>query len=100
KYRNVQLHLIMDNLSMHKSKKVTKWLSKKRKFHVHYTPTYSSWLNPIEISFSILTRKILTDRVWHSQTQLADQLMSYIKTYNKENAPPFTWSYGKEYLTD
>src|SRR5699024_9998371 len=42
KYRNVQLHLIMVNLSMHKSKKVTKWLSKKRKFHVHYTPTYSS----------------------------------------------------------
>src|SRR5699024_5593128 len=100
KYRNVQLHLIMDNLSVHKNKKINKWLAGKRKFHVYLTPTYSSWLNQIEIWFSILTRKILKDGVWHSKEQLTGQLMSYIKTYNEEKAHPFEWSYGKEYLTD
>lgn len=98
KYRNVQIHLIMDNLSMHKSKKVKKWLSKKRKFHVHYTPTYSSWLNQIEIWFSILTRDVLKDAVWHSKKQLIDTLMQYIKTYNETKRKPFEWTYGKDKL--
>src|SRR5699024_4257026 len=98
KYRNVQLHLIMDNLSVHKNK--NKWLAGKRKFHVYPAPTYSSWLNQIEIWFSILTRKILKDGVWHSKEQLTGLLMSYIKTYNEEKMHPFEWSYGKEYLTD
>ena len=79
KYRNVELHLIMDNLSVHKNKTVRQWLAGKRKFHVHFTPTYSSWLNQIEIWFSILTHDILKDGVWHSKQHLFDQLMSYIK---------------------
>ncbi|MDR8394684.1 IS630 family transposase [Aliifodinibius sp. S!AR15-10] len=100
KYRNVQIHIIMDNLSTHKNKQVTQWLDKKRKFHVHFTPTYASWLNQIEIWFSIMSRKILKDGVWHSRQQLVDQLMSYIKDYNQKNAKPFNWTYGKEYLTN
>lgn len=96
KYRNVQIHLIMDNLSMHKSKKVKKWLSKKRKFHVHYTPTYSSWLNQIEIWFSILTRDVLKDAVWHSKKQLIDTLLQYVETYNEKKSKPFEWTYGKD----
>lgn len=96
KYRNVQIHLIMDNLRVHKSKKVTQWLEGKRKFHVHYTPTYSSWLNQIEIWFSILSRKVLKDAVWKSEKQLIQALMSYIKYYNKHKAKPFNWTYGKE----
>lgn len=98
KYTNVQIHLIMDNLSVHKSKKVTQWLEGKRKFHVHYTPTYSSWLNQIEIWFSILQRKVLKDAVWKSDTQLVKALMSYIKYHNKNKAKPFKWTYGKEYV--
>jgi len=100
KYRNVQIHIIMDNLSTHKNKQVTQWLAKKRKFHVHFTPTYSSWLNQIEIWFSIMSRKILKDGVWHSQRELVDQLMSYIKDYNQNNAKPFNWTYGKDYVTN
>lgn len=100
KYRNVQIHIIMDNLSTHKNKQVTEWLAKKRKFHVHFTPTYASWLNQIEIWFSIMSRKILKDGVWHSRQQLVDQLMSYIKEYNEMNAKPFTWTCGNEYVTN
>lgn len=99
-YRNVELHLIMDNLSVHKNKNVQQWLQKKRKFHVYYTPTHASWLNQIEIWFSILTRKVLKDGVWHTRQQLVDQLMQYIKEYNQQQAKPFNWTYGKEYLTN
>lgn len=95
KYRNVELHLILDNLAVHKNKKVKEWLSKKRKFHVHYTPTYSSWLNQIEIWFSILTRDVLKDAVWTSKKQLVDELLNYIKYYNEKKAKPFNWTYGK-----
>lgn len=97
KYRNVELHLILDNLAVHKNKKVKEWLGKKRKFHVHYTPTYSSWLNQIEIWFGILTRDVLKDAVWHSKKQLVDQLMEYVKYYNDKRAKPFKWTYGKNY---
>lgn len=96
KYRNVQIHLIMDNLAVHKSKKVTEWLNKKRKFHVHYTPTYSSWLNQIEIWFSILSRKVLKDAVWTSKKELINALMKYIDYYNENDAAPFEWEYGEE----
>jgi transposase len=100
KYRHVQIHIIMDNLSVHKNKKIKQWLAHKRKFHVHFTPTYASWLNQIEIWFSILTRDILKDGVWHSRKQLVEQLMSYIKTYNEDKAHPFKWTYGEKYLTN
>jgi transposase len=100
KYRNVQLHLVLDNLSIHKNQKVKDWLKNKRKIHLHFTPTYSSWLNQIEIWFGIMTRDILKDGVWHSKKQLVDQLMSYIKEYNENKAKPFKWSYGEKYITN
>lgn len=96
KYTNVEIHIIMDNLSVHKNKEVQGWLARKKKFHVYYTPTYSSWLNQIETWFSILTRDVLKDSVWHSKKELIDELMRYIKTYNKRSAKPFKWTYGKE----
>lgn len=96
KYRNVKIHIILDNLSVHKNKQVQEWLSRKRKFQFHYTPTYSSWLNQIEIWFSILTRDVLKDSVWKSNKELVDELMRYIKYYNEEKAKPFHWTYGKE----
>jgi len=79
----------MDNLSVHQHKKVQAWLARKRKFQINYTPTYASWLNQIEIRFSILMRDILKDGVWHSKKQLVDQLMAYFQHYNETNAKPF-----------
>lgn len=96
KYRNVKIHIILDNLSVHKNKDVKQWLSKKRKFNVHYTPTYSSWLNQIETWFSIMTKDVLKDAVWSSKKELVKELMRYIKMYNKDKAKPFQWTYGKD----
>ncbi len=98
KYRNVEIHLVMDNLATHKSAVVRQWLDKKRKFHVHYTPTYASWLNQIEIWFSIMSRRLLKDSVWKSQAQLVSEIMRYVKRYNETQAKPFAWTYGKTLL--
>lgn len=92
-YRNVDLHVIVDNLKIHSAPQVRAWLARKRKFTLHFTPTYSSWLNQIEIWFGILTRDVLKGGIWKSKQQLVDQIMEYVKTYNKTRAKPFSWTY-------
>lgn len=92
-YRGKKLHIIVDNLSVHKNKEVKKWLERKRKFKFHYTPTYSSWLNQVEIWFNLLTRDVIKGGIWKSSEQLASQLMEYVDTYNKTRAKPFEWTY-------
>lgn len=94
KYRNKKLHIIVDNLTVHKHKDVKEWLKGKRKIKMYFTPTYSSWLNQIEIWFSILTKDVLKGGIWHSTKQLVDQMMAYIETYNKTRAKPFEWTYS------
>jgi len=98
KYRNKKLHVIVDNLSIHKHKDVKQWLDGKRKIKLHFTPTYSSWLNQVEIWFNILTKDVVKGGIWQSSKQLADQLMEYIKTYNATRAKPFKWTYTGEPL--
>ena len=99
KYRNKQLHIIVDNLTVHKHKDVKEWIDGKRKIHLHFTPTYSSWLNQIEIWFNILTKDVVKGGIWSSSQQLANQLMEYVKTYNETRAKPFQWTYTGEPLT-
>jgi len=98
KYRNKKLHIIADNLSTHKHKDVKEWLSGKRKIKLHFTPTYSSWLNQVEIWFNILTKDVVRGGIWQSSGQLVDQLMEYVKTYNVTRAKPFKWTYTGEPL--
>lgn len=87
------LHIIADNLSVHKDKDVKKWIENKKRLTMHHTPTYSSWLNQVEIWFNILSKDVLKGGVWHSKQQLVDQLTEYIKTYNKTRTNPFKWTY-------
>lgn len=87
------LHIIADNLSVHKAAEVRQWLHRSRSVTIHYTPTYSSWLNQVEIWFGILTRDVLKDGVWHSRAQLVKQLIDYVKLYSQTRAHPFQWTY-------
>ena len=97
KYPKKHLHVIADNLNVHKHKDVMKWIDSKQRMTIHYTPTYSSWLNQIEIWFNILTKDVIKGAVWHSKEQLAEQIINYVDTYNKERAKPFEWTYdGKK----
>jgi transposase len=93
KYRNKKIHVIADNLSIHKHNDVKQWVEGKRKISMHFTPTYSSWLNQVEIWFNILTKDVVKGGIWQSSEQLANQLMEYVKTYNNTRAKPFKWTY-------
>lgn len=94
KHPHKQLHIIADNLNVHKHKDVKKWVDSKKRLTMHFTPTYSSWLNQIEIWFNILSKDVLKGAVWHSKQQLVDQILEYVETYNKERAKPFEWTYS------
>jgi putative transposase len=87
------IHVIADNLSSHKTAQVKEWAARRRRLTIHYTPTYSSWLNQVEIWFNILTRDVIKGGVWTSKNQLVKQLMTYVKVYTKERAKPFSWTY-------
>lgn len=93
-YAGKKLHIIADNFSAHKHKSVKQWIAKNKLIELHHTPTYSSWLNQVEIWFNILSKDVLKGAVWHSKQQLVEQLMEYIRTYNKERAKPFKWTYN------
>lgn len=88
------LHVIADNLSVHKHQDVKEWLERKKRITMHYTPTYSSWLNQVEIWFNILSKDVLKGGIWHSKQQLVDQLTEYVKTYNQTRMNPFDWTYN------
>ena len=98
-YPKKDLHIIVDNWSAHKHHKVKEWVERRRRLTLHFTPTYSSWLNQIEIWFNLLTKDVLKDAVWHSKKQLVEQIMRYIRTYNKTRAKPFQWTYTGKPLT-
>lgn len=87
------LHVIVDNFSAHKHKKVMEWVSRHRRLTLHFTPTYASWLNQIEIWLGIFTREVIKGGVWHSKKELVNQIMHYIRCYSKERARPFQWTY-------
>jgi putative transposase len=97
KYPRKDLYVITDNLAIHKHSTVLKWIESKRRINIVYTPTYSSWLNQVEIWFNILSKDVLKGGVWKSRKELVDQLMTYVKTYNETRAKPFKWIYtGKK----
>jgi len=99
KYTHKHIHVILDNLSVHKNKKVKEWVAKRRYLTLHFTPTYASWLNQIEIWFNIFSRDVLRGGIWKSKRQLVGQIMLYIKRYNEEQAHPFPWTYTGKPLT-
>jgi transposase len=99
KYPRKQLHVIVDNLTVHKHRMVDEWISSKKRITLHFTPTYSSWLNQIEIWFNMLTKDVLKGGIWKTRKQLIDQLMKYVKTYNEQRAKPFKWTYTGQPLS-
>jgi len=94
-----ELHIIADNLSAHKHKEVLAWVAQRRRLSLHFTPTYASWLNQIEIWFNIFSRDVLKGGVWRSKQALITQIMHYIRCYNEQSAHPFRWTYKGEPLS-
>src|SRR3982074_2330412 len=90
--RRREMHIIVDNLSAHKTQQVRTFLVAHPSVHLHYTPTYSSWLNQVELWFSKIERDVTSRGIFTSVTDLRRKLMRYIKQYNK-TATPIRWSY-------
>ncbi len=89
--KGLQIHLILDNYATHKHDNVTKWLAKHPRFHLHFTPTSSSWLNLIERFFGKLTDKAIRRGIFKSVPDLITAIDAYLKA-NNANPKPFLWT--------
>jgi transposase len=89
--KDKQLHLIVDNYATHKHVKVQRWLNRHPRFHLHFTPTSSSWLNAVERWFRRITDEQIRRGTFDSVQELVAAIMSYIENYNS-NPKPFVWT--------
>lgn len=92
-----EVHLIMDNLSTHKAPIVRDWLVKHPRYHLHFTPTHASWLNQVEIWFSLLTRKRLKRGVHRSTKELREEIERFLEKTNTKPRP-FKWVRSAEQI--
>jgi transposase len=85
--------VILDNLSAHKTQKVAAFLQAHSKVQLHFTPTYSSWLNQVEIWFSRIERDVIARGAFSSVRDLGRKLIRYIRAYS-QTARPFHWKHS------
>ena len=88
---DLDVHMILDNYGTHKTVLIRRWMAKRPRFHMHFTPTSSSWLNLVERWFAELTQKQLRRGVHRSTRELEEAIYSYMKVSN-ENLRPFKWT--------
>jgi transposase len=88
-----QIHIILDNLSAHKTRAVREFLEQNPRVQFHFTPTYSSWLNQVEIWFAKIERQVIARGIFTSVPDLARKLRRYINAYSA-NAHPIQWKHS------
>ena len=96
---DVDLHLIVDNYATHKHAKVKSWLKRHKRFHLHFIPTSSSWLNLVERWFGEITKKRIRRGVFRSVKDLTTEIYDYIEGHN-ENPTTFTWTAKAETILE
>jgi len=87
----LDVHLIVDNYCTHKHHKILEWLARRPRYHIHYTPTYSSWLNQVERWFGLISQAAILRGSFTSTKQLVEQIEDFVMNYN-QNARPFVWT--------
>ena len=97
--KELAVHVILDNLSTHKTPAVHAWLLRHRRFHFHFTPTYGSWMNMVERWFSALTTKKLQRSAHRSVKELAADIEAWVANWN-ENPTPFVWHKTAEQILE
>ena len=88
---DLDVHLILDNSSTHKTQKIRNWFLRRPRFHLHFTPTSASWLNAVETWFSQLERRSLYRNSFTSVQELRNEIRRYIRVHNQHLAKPFKW---------
>ena len=89
--QDLDIHLVVDNYSTHKHPKVKRWLAARPRYQVHYTPTYASWLNQVEIWFNLITQKAIRRGTFKNVKDLTNKINHFVQGYNK-NTKPFLWT--------
>jgi transposase len=95
----LEVHLVLDNLSAHRAPAVHRWLLRHPRFHLHFTPTYASWLNLVERFFGLLTEKALRRGSHTSVPQLRAAILAYVEAHNAKGTP-FTWTKTADEILD
>lgn len=85
------VHLILDNYGTHKHRKVKAWLARHLRFHLHFTPTYASWLNQVERWFALITQRAIRRGSFRKVRELIERIERFVQSYN-ETARPFRWT--------
>ncbi|MGB9105897.1 MAG: IS630 family transposase [Terriglobales bacterium] len=85
------VHLIVDNYATHKHPKVRTWLGQRPRYHIHYTPTYSSWLNQVERWFALITQQAIRRGSFRSVKDLIEKIDAFVRNYNRSHRP-FAWT--------
>jgi len=88
---NLDIHVVMDNASSHKTELIRAWFAKRHRWHVHFTPTSSSWINQVERFFALLSEQQIKRGVHRSTAELEAAINAYIKTRNAD-PKPFRWT--------
>lgn len=87
----LDVHLIVDNYGTHKHAKVKAWLARRPRFHLHYTPTYASWLNQVERWFGLITQRTIRRGSLRSVTELKRKINEFVEHYN-QHPSAFMWT--------
>jgi transposase len=96
---DLDVHVILDNLSAHKAPKVKRWRARHPRFHFHFTPTYSAWLNLVERFFGLLTEHALKRGSHTSEPALRNAIYEYVEAHN-EDGKPFVWTKTADEILD
>jgi transposase len=94
---SLKIHVILDNGSSHTSKQTAAWFTAHPRWEVHFTPKHASWVNQVELFFSILQRKVIRNGSFGSQADLITKMMTFIADYD-QTARPFKWTYAADPL--
>jgi transposase len=94
-----EVHVVLDNLSAHRAPVVHRWLLRHPRFHLHFTPTYASWLNLVERFFGLLTEKALRRGSHTSVPQLRAAILAYVEAHN-DKGKPFQWTKTADEILD
>ena len=87
----LDVHLIVDNYATHKHSKVRTWLAQRPRYQIHYTPTYSSWLNQVERWFGLITQRAIRRGSFSSVKELVEKIDAFVQHYNRSHRP-FVWT--------
>jgi putative transposase len=89
--QDLDIHLVVDNYCTHKHSKIKRWLAAHPRYQVHYTPTYASWLNQVEIWFNLITQRAIRRGTFRSVKELISKIDQFVQHYNL-NTRPFVWT--------